>query len=507
MEDTKEKKIEALIEADKAYNALLERRAKESTVIMAKYVLGYPDIGSIHEEWEVWHKKSKKKFKLLLVPRGHLKSTFWTISYALRRIAQDNNIRILIANATFGNAKNFTSTIRRHIEGNQTFRNLYGSLDRDKEGKRISDDWSQVSFTIKRTKNMPEPTVYAAGVGGNVVSQHYDLILWDDLVNDKNVTTMEMIQQMITWWQNSLSLLESDGEGIMIGTRWDFNDLYSHVMEHFSDDFDIFVHSCYNKDGSVYFPEKFSYEELNRLKKLQRTYIFSCQYLNDPTDDENSPFARKYRKWWKGEPEHGNIYITCDPSTGLGKDYSGIIVNAVTQHNDWFILDEIKKKLKIEELIEILWNLRNRYRKNFKRMAIEKDLYHSMIEKGLRELMRIHNDFFSVEEVPAPRDKSKQAKIMALQPRYEAGTIFFHPKRHDLEYEMDRFPNMASESYDLLDALWMQNEIAKPAEIKNVKKTPRNSFKGIVDRYKKAKAHPHIIGSDSGSFYERFMNN
>ena len=504
---TKQEQIEALIEAEQLYYALLKKKALKSTVVFARDVLGYPDIGRIHQEWEVWAKNGNKKFKLFLVPRGHLKSTFWTISDTLRRIVVNPNIRILIANATLPNAKNFLGTIKRHIETNETFRRLYGSFDKNEKGRRISDDWSQIAMTVKRTKNMPEPTVTAVGVGGNVVSQHYDRIIWDDLVNDKNVTTKEQIDQMINWWKNSLSLLEADGEGIMIGTRWDFKDLYSYIAEHHTDDFNIFVRSCYKKDGTPYFEEKFSKDTLEGLKRQQGSYIFSCQYLNDPTDDINSPFKRKDRKYWDVLPDNLSIYIACDPSTGLGTDFTGIVVLGVSQHNDWYILDEYKKKIEPNEIVDTLWNVRLQYKDQFKRMTIEKDLYQRTLRKALQEKMRIENDFWSVDDTVASRVKSKEQRIMSLQPRYEQGTIMMHPKRHNLEYEMDRFPKMASESYDLLDALSMLIPIAQPATaIKTDNIAPRNSFLGVLTRFRKAKTNPEILGSESQSFMERFRN-
>ena len=503
---TRQEKIEALIEAEQLWNALLYKKAKKSTYLMAKEVLGYEDMGKIHQEWETWYNQSKKKLKLFLVPRGHFKSSFWTISYVVRRIVENPNIRILVANATHPNARNFVNAIKNHLESNEKFRQLYGSMDRDeKTGIKISDNWSATSFTVPRTKTFPEPTVYGTGVGGNVVSQHYDLIIWDDLVNDKNVNTFEMIDQIITWWKNSLSLLEEDGEGIMVGTRWDFRDLYSYILEHQREDFDVFIRSCYKPDGSPYFPEKFSKEHLEKLRRQQGSYIFSCLYLNDPTDASDAIFPRKQRKFFEGHPENVAVYITCDPSTGVGKDFTGIIVNGVSQNNDWYILDEVKKKLKPDELVDYLWNLREQYKEQFKRMAIERDLYKSVLEGALKERMKEENEFFSVEEITAPRTKSKEQRIIGLQPRYEAEGIFLNPKKHDLEYEMDRFPRMSSESYDLLDALAMQMVIAKPAEAKVETVTPRSSFLGIRKRVEKARQSPHVLGGSQETFYDRYI--
>ena len=56
----------------------------ENLCFFNKHILKYPDISeNIHGEWEEFLKSGDKKKKLLLVPRGHLKTTFVTVGGSL----------------------------------------------------------------------------------------------------------------------------------------------------------------------------------------------------------------------------------------------------------------------------------------------------------------------------------------------------------------------------------------------------------------------------------------
>ena len=86
------KRIEDLL----SYERLLRRkRGLEDLYFFNRDILedGYPDrqkniVPHVQGEWWEWYKNSKKRLKLILVPRGTLKSTFFTIGGTLQKIAQ-----------------------------------------------------------------------------------------------------------------------------------------------------------------------------------------------------------------------------------------------------------------------------------------------------------------------------------------------------------------------------------------------------------------------------------
>ena len=125
----------------------------------------------VHGQWSAWYHGSKKKIRLLLVPRNSFKTTFITIGGTLQKIAKDRNVRILLTNATLDNAQRFLLEIKEHLAKNETYKMLYGETYDPKL------KWNENEITVSnRSLNLKEATVTTTGVGGNLVSQHYSTI-------------------------------------------------------------------------------------------------------------------------------------------------------------------------------------------------------------------------------------------------------------------------------------------------------------------------------------------
>lgn len=205
----------------KEYKTLLlkkKKRGLEDLYFFNKFVLESNEkrrnllVPHVHGEWWDWFKKSKSRIKCILVPRNSFKSTFFTVGYTLQQICQDRDARILIANATLPNSQKFLSEIKMHLQKNDILKQLYGKFyDKDLT-------WNQDEVEVLgRSMGTREPTVSAIGAEGNLVSRHYSHIIADDLVNRENSATKYQAEKIIDWWKRSLSLLEPDGEMLIIG--------------------------------------------------------------------------------------------------------------------------------------------------------------------------------------------------------------------------------------------------------------------------------------------------
>src|SRR3990167_2930745 len=106
------------------------------------------------------------------------------------------------------------------------------------------------------------------------------------------------MEQVLDTFQNMHSLLEPEGEILVIGTRWDYTDLYSTILykPEFNSEFSVFICTAIGKDGKVFFPQKFDTETLRKLEGTLLTYKFSCQYMNQPVDQERAEFQSSWLK-------------------------------------------------------------------------------------------------------------------------------------------------------------------------------------------------------------------
>lgn len=207
-----------LIVQKELYNQQRQIAGKENLFIFNKHILGIEKgksavkLSPFHKELCNFITDDMNRKKLVLVPRGHLKSSLITIGYSLFRIINNPNIRILLLNATWQMAVDFLTEIKRHLRENEDLIKLYGDLS---EG---AEEWSSDRITLKRTDhNIKGPTVWATGIESNLVGSHPDLIILDDVVNRDNSETSEQITKVTDRYRDTLDLLEPGGQLIVIG--------------------------------------------------------------------------------------------------------------------------------------------------------------------------------------------------------------------------------------------------------------------------------------------------
>lgn len=399
--------------------------------------------------------------KLILFPRGHFKTTVVTEGYSIQRIMENPEIRILIANATLENAKGFLRKIRGHFEGNEMFRFLNREILPTKDNK-----WTDREIVVNRKGTYQEATIETVGVGGVVVSKHYDLIIYDDLVNEETIATKEQREKLLKWFQNSLSLLEPHGQIVVVGTRWHFNDLYSHI-ENSMADFKVFKRGCtvsgesIDADGAEpVFPEKFSLDYLKQLRREQGNYVFNSQYMLNPIDDKNAIFRRDWMKYYEEEDlaqKDLRLYMTIDPAISQkdSGDYSAIVVCAVDEFNNVYVRDIKFGHWLPRELIGRIFDLNHFWRPiriGIETVAFQKSLYY-----GIKDEMRERNDFLPLQELKTSTRITKEMRIRGLQPRFENGAIYLKRGMEELENQLLTFP--VSSNDDILDALAYQNDL------------------------------------------------
>lgn len=213
---------------------------------------------------------SGKKNKLVCVPRKSLKTSCITIGYSLFELAHDPSMTILLDAVERAIAANYLSQIRSIIEAGQVFRPIFGNWV-------SSRGWTGHELTIKDkpSTKIKEPSIGTAGVDSSKVAFHPALMILDDLVNRDTVNTPQALAKTIRHYKDLKPMLGEDGRIVMVCTRWDMDDLVSYILENEPDEWDIFIRSSINDDGTAYYPEMLSLEWIK--KQLEDDpYFASC---------------------------------------------------------------------------------------------------------------------------------------------------------------------------------------------------------------------------------------
>ena len=79
---------------------------------------------------------------------------------------------------------------------------------------------------------MPDPTIKAVGLFGNITGGRYDLIVLDDVITQENAESETLRKRTISYFNTTVDeRLEKGGSIICIGTRYDYGDLYGHFLK------------------------------------------------------------------------------------------------------------------------------------------------------------------------------------------------------------------------------------------------------------------------------------
>lgn len=197
-------------------------RCKESLGFLAKNILGFKDVNKETHGDIINCLEDSNRRKLLVLPRGSLKSSLACVAYPIWLLINNPDLRILIDSELFTNSANFIREIKMHVKS-QDFTNLFG----DWEG----DVWTQSEILVnKRKKRLKEASISAGGIGTTKVGQHYDVIIHDDLNSPSNSNSPENAAKVVEHYRLNTSILEPTGTMVIIGTRYSASDIISHVL-------------------------------------------------------------------------------------------------------------------------------------------------------------------------------------------------------------------------------------------------------------------------------------
>ena len=172
--------------------------------------------------------ESETKKKLLVVPRGCFKSTIASISYPIWLLINDFNHRILLDSELYTNSSKFLREIKGHLTSKH-MTDLFGEFKTD-------FNWNESEITIRqRTKVYKESSITCSGIGAQKTSQHYSVIIADDMNSPDNSMSTDMREKVIDHYRLYISLLEPGGTIVVIGTRYSQGDLIGHILTNEAD--------------------------------------------------------------------------------------------------------------------------------------------------------------------------------------------------------------------------------------------------------------------------------
>ena len=453
--------------------------------------------------------KARRVEKLILVPRGHLKTSVVTKGYPVFKIKQwdfsRRPLRILIANARFDNAIEFMRDILSQIENNKLLHALWPNIFNSANLKKAT--WKEKYIRVPVGNHYF--SIHAASYHQGLASLHFDLMIFDDLINEENFTSEAEMNKVKTWFAHTYSLGENDSEIIVIGTRYSYSDLYEMIL---TDDaystFKVFKKACWEKDRNgdfirdekgqliPIFPEKYTNADLFDIKKKQGIF-FSYQYLNEPIAAEVTTVKDEWIQYYETlPPGKYNIFLASDPArTDKPKaDYSAIIVGALNSEGQMYILEAIQGRWSTTNYVENLFKYVKIY--NPLVVGVETENF-EMIERVIREYSTRENIWIPFQKLKSGGRNKIQRIVYTIQPWFEAKRVFIKPSHEELRLQLLQFSPVTPPKHDdLIDTLAYLLQIAYPPKRQEAVSEGRNEWlKKLIEQ--KRKAHNNKVLYDN----------
>lgn len=457
----------------------LRHRARTDLFWLSTQVLGYDFQHDVHgpatNGFLIQKDRTKSFFeqdsvhqRLWLDPRGHFKTTI-DICDVIQWLLNFPDLRILIMTGTEELALRMLKEAKYPFQFNEKLRTLFP------EYAAPQADWGTTyEFTVPARKrgHLREPSVSVSTIKSVKAGSHYDIIKCDDLVHENNIGTKELIEKTITAFNYTTPLLEPGGYRDVIGTRYDYSDLYGWMIDSNDGKTRVFKRTAWTiePDGTkkLLFPRVETHDgrfigfTLDQLESIRRDdpYLFNCQYLNDPTPTEagqlTEPEIESLFVPPSSVPIAGRTFITWDLgySNKSFADYSVGIVGRWDSFGRLFILEMLRGRFTAYELVNGIVNLARKWKPA--RIGIEKSGGAPLLEPALISACHSQGVYLPLEWLPHP-SAHKTERIAGLQSLIRQKKLFFVNTLADhtqIVREFVRFPRYKHD--DIPDAIAMQ---------------------------------------------------
>ena len=157
---------------------------------------------------ELCHVIQSEEDVVILMPRGFLKTTLFSVYYPIWSLLKNPNLKFLQMSDTQTVSKKFLSETKQHSIRNKRLNLIFPEFKPDMstgDSARKYSKWSETEITIARSIISKEPSIIAVGARTEVTGTHFDRQLYDDIMTEENATTQEKIDGIINRFDMSLN--------------------------------------------------------------------------------------------------------------------------------------------------------------------------------------------------------------------------------------------------------------------------------------------------------------
>jgi predicted phage terminase large subunit-like protein len=383
----------------------------------------------------------------IAAPRGHAKSTWFTLVYVLWCILFKKRNFIVLVSDTAGQASDLLGTIIEELETNETiikdFGKIAGYIPPTAEDKK--------KWNSKDIVTLTDVKVIARGWNARIRGIRYkqyrpDLVILDDVENDENVQNEDQRSKVKKVFKNSiLNLGSHDTQIMVIGTILHFDSLLMDLLNNPPTGWHTRLYKAI-EDNEPLWPEWWSIEALEAKKADIGSISFEQEYMNNPLDPSTQIIAPK--DFYQGDVDLTMVdcFGYLDPAISEKETADYAAIGTIGRHRitgKLYVIEPVRMRGNVDAIMELVFKMHLKYK--YVAFGVESVALQKVLAQIITSESRKRNIYLPVIEVEIDKDKVRRA--IEITPHVENGTVLFNAQHQEFLAEVIQFPKAAHDDY------------------------------------------------------------
>jgi hypothetical protein len=209
------------------------------------------------------------------------------------------DVRILVLSADLALAKKMVRNVKRILEQHPLTQHLR---------PESADQWGADRFTIRREKELRDPSMLAKGIISNLTGTRADFIICDDVEVPKTSNTFGKREGLRERLLELDYILAPEGTQLYVGTPHCYHSIYADAVRSefgerqiFLDGFRRLVLPILNEAGESAWPQRFPRDQIETIRKRTGPAHFSSQMMCEPTRISQGYFSADSLRFYEDE--------------------------------------------------------------------------------------------------------------------------------------------------------------------------------------------------------------